>query len=158
MHVYIEPHTHMCICTCMCWPTCKCAHICAGGFPGGANTKGSACNAGRFNPWIGKIPWRRKRQPTPVFLPGESHGQRSLAGYSPRSQSRTRLSDFAFTFFGCLKHSSQRDGSQRVTAPDSSQGPNGCVSHHSLRRDSARVPAPPVWNMADTAPVEPAQG
>ena len=35
-----------------------------------------------FNPWVGKIPWRRKWQPTPVFLPGESHGQRSLAGYS----------------------------------------------------------------------------
>ena len=33
--------------------------------------------------WVGKIPWRRARQPTPVFLPGESHGQRSLAGYSP---------------------------------------------------------------------------
>ena len=31
---------------------------------------------------VGKIPWRRKWQPTPVFLPGESHGQRSLAGYS----------------------------------------------------------------------------
>ena len=36
-----------------------------------------------FNPWVGKIPWRRKWQPTPVFLPGESHGQRSLADYSP---------------------------------------------------------------------------
>ena len=36
-----------------------------------------------FAPWVGKIPWRRKWQPTPVFLPGESHGQRSLAGYSP---------------------------------------------------------------------------
>ena len=35
------------------------------------------------NPWVGKIPWRRAWQPTPVFLPGESHGQRSLAGYSP---------------------------------------------------------------------------
>ena len=33
--------------------------------------------------WVQKIPWRRKWQPTPVFLPGESHGQRSLAGYSP---------------------------------------------------------------------------
>ena len=32
---------------------------------------------------VGKIPWRRVRQPTPVFLPGESHGQRSLAGYGP---------------------------------------------------------------------------
>ena len=37
-----------------------------------------------FDPWIGKIPWRKAWQPTLVFLPGESHGQRSLAGYSPR--------------------------------------------------------------------------
>ena len=36
-----------------------------------------------FNPWVGKIPWRRKWQPTPVPLPGKSHGQRSLVGYSP---------------------------------------------------------------------------
>ena len=36
-----------------------------------------------FNPWIGKIPWRRKGQLAPVFLPGKSHGQRSLVGYSP---------------------------------------------------------------------------
>ena len=35
-----------------------------------------------FGPWVGKIPWRRKWQPTPVFLPGESHGQWSLAGYT----------------------------------------------------------------------------
>ena len=36
-----------------------------------------------FDPWVAKIPWRRKWQPTPVFLPGEFHGQRSLVGYSP---------------------------------------------------------------------------
>ena len=36
-----------------------------------------------FNPWVGKIPWRRAWRPTPVFLPGESHGGRSLAVYSP---------------------------------------------------------------------------
>ena len=35
------------------------------------------------SPWIGKIPWSRKWQPTPVFSPGKFHGQRSLAGYSP---------------------------------------------------------------------------
>ena len=35
-----------------------------------------------FNPWVGKIPWRRAWQPTPIFLPGESHGQGSLPGYS----------------------------------------------------------------------------
>ena len=37
-----------------------------------------------FDPWVTKIPWRRAWQPTPVFLPGESHGQRSLEGYSPQ--------------------------------------------------------------------------
>ena len=37
----------------------------------------------RFDPWVGKIPWRRAWRPTPVFLPGESHGQRSLVGYGP---------------------------------------------------------------------------
>ena len=43
--------------------------------------------------------WRRNWQPTPVFLLGESHGQRSLVGYSPQvTKSRTRLSDFTFTF------------------------------------------------------------
>ena len=43
----------------------------------------------RFDPWAGKIPWRRKWQPTPVFLPGESHGQRSLAGYSPQGRTES---------------------------------------------------------------------
>ena len=58
------------------------------GFPGGSEVKASACNAGDLgsipgsDPWVGKIPWRRKWQPTPVFLPGEFHGQRNLTGYS----------------------------------------------------------------------------
>ena len=41
------------------------------------------CRRCRFDPWIGKIPWERKWQPTPVFLPGKPQGQRSLVGYSP---------------------------------------------------------------------------
>ena len=41
------------------------------------------CRRPRFDPWVGKIPWRREWQPTPVFLPGESHGGRSLVGYNP---------------------------------------------------------------------------
>ena len=45
--------------------------------------QGSSHRRLRFYPWIGKIPWRRKWQPTPVFLPKKCHGQRSLAGYSP---------------------------------------------------------------------------
>ena len=54
--------------------------------PGGTSGKEPACNAGElrsFDPWVGKIPWRRAWQPTPVFSHGESHGQRSLEGYSP---------------------------------------------------------------------------
>ena len=43
----------------------------------------SQCRRRGFDPWVRKIPWRRKWQPTPVFLPGKSHGQRSLASCSP---------------------------------------------------------------------------
>ena len=54
------------------------------GFPGGASSEEPACQCRgprrcRFDPWVWKIPWRRAWQPTPVFLPGESHEQRSLA-------------------------------------------------------------------------------
>ena len=55
------------------------------GLPWWLSGKGSTCQCRRhkFNPWVRKIPWRRKWQPTPVFLPGEFHGQRSLASYNP---------------------------------------------------------------------------
>ena len=52
-------------------------------FPCSSVGKESACRRPGFDSWLGKIPWRRKWQPTPVFLLQESHGQRSLAGYSP---------------------------------------------------------------------------
>ena len=56
------------------------------GFPGGTSGKEYACQCRRhrrrkFDPWVGKIPWRRKSQPAPVFFPGKF--QRSLVGYSP---------------------------------------------------------------------------
>ena len=51
----------------------------------------------RFDPWVGKIPWRNKWQPTPVILPGEFHGQRSMVGYSlwggKESDTTERLTD-----------------------------------------------------------------
>ena len=58
------------------------------GFPGGANGKEPACQCrrrkrSRFDPWVGKIPWRRAWQPTPVISAGESQAQKSLVGYSP---------------------------------------------------------------------------
>ena len=55
------------------------------GLPRWLSGKESACQHKRrgSHPWVGMIPWRRKWQPTPAFQPGKSHGQRSLAGYSP---------------------------------------------------------------------------
>ena len=66
----------------------------------------------RFDPWVRKIPWSRKRQPTPVFLPGKFHGQRGLVGYSPwghkesdktepirKAQRRTKTTEM-FMFLG----------------------------------------------------------
>ena len=56
-------------------------------FPGGSSGKEPAYQCRRhqrhgFDPWVRKICWRRSQQPTPVFLPGEPHEQRSLVGYS----------------------------------------------------------------------------
>ena len=77
-HTYIHKHTHKYV---LSWwlngkePVCQCRRC-------------------RFDPWIRNIPWRRKWQPTPVFLPGKPHEQRNLAGYSPRvTKSWTQLSD-----------------------------------------------------------------
>ena len=60
------------------------------GLPCCLSTKESACQFRRctFSPSVGKIPWRKKWQPTSVFLPGKSHGQRNLAGYSPWSHKK----------------------------------------------------------------------
>ena len=62
------------------------------GLPWWLSGKESACQCRRcrFNPWVRKIPWRRKWQPIPGSLPGKSHGQRSLTGYSPWGCKRLR--------------------------------------------------------------------
>ena len=63
------------------------------GFPGGSVVKNPPASAGdgqmQFDPWVGKIPWRRAWQPTPVFLPRKFLGQRSLVGYSPWGSQRS---------------------------------------------------------------------
>ena len=64
------------------------------GFPGGSDGKESACNEGdpgAMDPWVREIPWRAEGLPTPVLLPGEFHGQRSLAGYSPRGHKESDM-------------------------------------------------------------------
>ena len=50
-----------------------------------------------FDPWVKKIPWRRKWQSTPVFLPGEPHGQRRLAGYSPKGHKKSDVTEHTHT-------------------------------------------------------------
>ena len=50
-----------------------------------------------FDPWVRKIPWRRKWQPTPVFLPGKFHGQKSLAGYSTWDHKELDTTEHALT-------------------------------------------------------------
>ena len=59
-----------------------------GGFPSGTSSEESACQCRRrgrrgFNPWVRKIPWGRAWHPTPMFVSGKPHGQRSLVGYRP---------------------------------------------------------------------------
>ena len=71
-------------------------------FPGGASGKESACQCKRCkrlgsDPWVRKIPWRRAWQPTPIFLPGESHGQRRLVGYSPWSRKELDMTQCTHT-------------------------------------------------------------
>ena len=79
------------------------------GFPGGTVVKNESlcqCRRCRFDPWVGKILWRRKWQPTPVFLLGKSFGQRSLLGYIPWAakswiwlNDRTCMHAWNFSFF-----------------------------------------------------------
>ena len=68
--------------------------------PGGSDGEESTCNAGEltgFDPGVGKIPWRREWQATPVFLPEEFHGHRNLVGYSPWGHKELDMTE-------CLSH------------------------------------------------------
>ena len=85
--IFYFPLTLICICIFVYECVCiiyiyMCVYM---GFPHSSAVKSPPpprqCRRCGFNPWVGKIPWRRKWQPTPVFLPGKSHGQRRLAGY-----------------------------------------------------------------------------
>ena len=65
------------------------------------------CRRHGFSPWVGKIPWRRAWQPTPLFLPGESHGQRSLAGYGPQTPKEWDMTEV--TEYACTREASHCD-------------------------------------------------
>ena len=75
------------------WLLCKCELSIVGtwpGFPGGTSGEEPSCQRRThercgFDPWVRKIPWKRKWQLIPIFLPGKSHGQRSLPGMKSRT-------------------------------------------------------------------------
>ena len=74
---------------CLCLPAFNTSYTSGcGGFSGGTVVKNLPSRRHGFNLWVGQIPWRRKWQPSPVFLPRKSHGQRNLAGYSPWGRKR----------------------------------------------------------------------
>ena len=92
-----------------------------------------------FDPWVWKIPWRRAGQPTPVFLPGESHGQRSLVGYSPWGGKESDTAERLNTQHTSTDHISKRKLSSalaskilEITWVKKGEGPQYLVYRHSL--------------------------
>ena len=84
----------------------NCVSVCVS-FPSGTVVKNLPASVGDakrhgFNPWIGKIPWRRKLPSAPVFLPGESQGQRNLAGYSPWVCKESDMTEQLSTYTQCV--------------------------------------------------------
>ena len=130
------------------------------GFPGCTSGEESACQRRRhkrqgFDPWVRKIPWRREWLPTPVFLPRESHGQRSLAGYSPQGCKESDMTEVTqhtcYTFFRfCKSKSISRSVMSdsvtyglpaRLLCPRNSPGRNTGVGSLSLLQGIVPTPA-----------------
>ena len=104
-----------------------------GGFPGSSDGKSVCLQCGRlrFNPWVGKIPWRRRWQPTPVLLPGKSHGWRSLVGSSPWSRKELDMTErlhFHFSLFTFMRWRRKWQPTP-VFMPGKSHGPRSLVGY-----------------------------
>ena len=91
-------------------------------FPGGSDGKSVSlqCGRPRFHSWVGKMSWRRKWQPTPVFLPGKSHGRRSLVTvHRLQSMGRKELDTterLHFTLYGCESQTIKKAEYRRINA------------------------------------------
>ena len=97
-----------------------------GRLPRWLSGKESACKAedaanSGFDPWVRKIPWGRKWQPAPGFMPGESHGRRSLAGYSPRGAESDTTETTEHTHASLISHLSSQQPRLRLE-PSSATG------------------------------------
>ena len=103
-----------------------CASVDCSLLPWWPRGKESACQCTRhgFDLWVGKVPGKRKWQSTPVLLPGKSHGQRTLVGYSLRGCQRVRHdSDWTTTQIGQLACQDKSPGLQNLLIP-------GCIYSH----------------------------
>ena len=89
-----------------------------------------------FNPWVGKIPWRRKWQPTPVVLPRKSRGQRSLAGYRPRGH-KSGKRDLATnnTTSSCRRHSPREFSTSSLSSDLLSPSPTFYFTEEKIQTD-----------------------
>ena len=137
------------------------------GLPQWPSGKEPVCNVGRyrscgFNPWLEKIPWKEAWQPTPALLPGESHRQRSLPGYSPwgsKESGTTEVTKHKYTISSFKVHTSQvYFGSKYFPEPQEYSIPsNSCLPTHStagntvlfleaiLRRNEHLFPCPSLY-------------
>ena len=105
-------------------------------FPGGTSGKEPACQCrGRtshgFNPWVRTISWRRAWQPTPVFLPRESHGQRSPVGYGPwchRELGMTEATEQAHMHSWSWESLSDNSEVSQLTREEAETGTQICLS------------------------------
>ena len=97
------------------------------GFPGGTSDKEPTCHCRRrgFDPWVGKMPWKRKWHLTAVFLPGKCHGQRGLVGYSPWGHKELDTTEQLSTIQHEVQEGSQREGERKHLF--------ACRPHHSTR-------------------------
>ena len=98
-------------------------------FPDGSSGKEPTCQSRtfrrcRFNPWVGKIPWMRKWQPTPIILSGISHGQWSLVGYSPYSWKESDTTEHAPIF---ILNLATRHGMLDLCSLPRDQTSNPCI-------------------------------
>ena len=119
------------------------------GSPGGASTQEPTCQQCRrcgFDPWFGKIPWRRTWQSTPVSLPGESHGQRSLAGcisWGLKELDTTKATSCAWSSWNSLpplRHPTHLSHHRaRSLAPRFSRAPDFCKPFYTDPRIASKV-------------------
>ena len=125
-------------------------------FPGGASGKDPACQCRRpkrcrLDSWVEKIPWRAARQPIPVFLPGESSGQRSLTGYTPCGCKEVGhdWSDWAAAAYlgihSCVWEVIGRRGRKGGTPEPSHRGKTVIVWKQKITKTSEKGPLLQAW-------------